>query len=82
MIRSNDIPLQLSTISLSSDLKTGTKFAAFHTFWKQPLSSYLLNRVQRGIDKDFEHFFNRRDIIWSTRFGSVQLIQKFPDHRW
>ena len=74
MIRSNDIPLQLSTISLSSDLKTGTEFAAFHTFWKQPLSGYL--------DKDFEHFFNRRDFISSTRFGSVQLIQKFPDHRW
>ena len=48
--------------SLSSDLKTGTKFAAFHAFGKQPLSSCLLNRVQGGMDKDFEHFFNRRDI--------------------
>ena len=55
MIHSNDIALQLLTISLSSDLKTGTKFAAFHTFGKQPLSSCLLNRVQRGMDKDFEH---------------------------
>ena len=66
MIHSNDIALQLLTISLSSDLKTGTKFAAFHTFGKQPLSSCLLNRVQRGMDKDFEHFFNRRDVISSS----------------
>ena len=49
----------LNHLFIRLDTVTGTKFATFHTFGKQPLSSCLLNRVQRGIDKDFEHSFNR-----------------------
>lgn len=77
MTHNNDFPLKFSVVSLSSDLRTRTKFATVHMFGK----STIVNMVPKRVEIELAHSFNRWNIVWSKGFAYVKLFQKLFDNK-
>ena len=78
MTHNNDFPLKFSIISLSLDLRTGTKFATVHMFGKTTVRLFGEHGTKKS--GNWACTFLQQTgyhIVWSQEFAYVQLFQNY-----